>query len=223
MAANELAFADDLQCQVEELVLLRRIAGGITASEQQALFRKHGSHIGGNRKNRANRQLEYEKWRLVASLEHLVASTRAALGEDLVAKVKREPGDAIWLWSLGRLGARIPLYGPRHAVVAPALAAAWLEALLDLGTFTPAMASAIVQLARRTDDGSRDLDQVIRERAISCLMASGIAEETTRLLSNCVLPAPSDSVRSFGESLPPGLQVVSSANCLLSVPALSQR
>ena len=39
--SNELVFADDLQCQVEMLVLLRRIAGGINASEQQALCRKH--------------------------------------------------------------------------------------------------------------------------------------------------------------------------------------
>ena len=41
IASNELVFADDLQCQVEMLVLLRRIAGGINASEQQALYRKH--------------------------------------------------------------------------------------------------------------------------------------------------------------------------------------
>ena len=32
---------------------------------------------------------------------------------------------------------------------------------------------------------------------------------------------PTDAVRSFGESLPPGLQVVSSSNCLLSLPALN--
>ena len=33
--ASNLAFVDDLQCQVGVLVLLRRIAGGINASEQQ--------------------------------------------------------------------------------------------------------------------------------------------------------------------------------------------
>ena len=39
IAFNKLVFADDLQCQVEMLALLRRIAGGINASEQQALYR----------------------------------------------------------------------------------------------------------------------------------------------------------------------------------------
>ncbi len=220
IASNELVFADDLQCQVELLVLLRRIAGGINASEQQALYRKHTHRAGNKKKGRVNRQLEYEEWLLVTNLEHLLASNRASLGEELVAKVRREPGDAIWLWSLGRLGARIPLYGPRHAVVAPEVAGEWLKAVLDLSTFTAATASAIVLLARRTDDRRRDIDDAIREQAISRLMAIGITEETIQLLSKYVPPEPADAVLSFGESLPPGLQVVSSSNCLLLVDAL---
>jgi hypothetical protein len=225
IASNELVFADDLQCQVEVLVLLRRIAGGINASEQQALYRKRTRRAGRNKKGRVNRQLEYEEWRLFSSLEHLLASTRAALGHELLAKIREEPGEAIWLWSLGRLGARIPLYGPRHSVVAAEIAGEWVKALLDLSPFTAATGSAIVQIARRTDDRSRghrsrDIDDGIRELAISRLMAVGVAEETIQLLSKYVPPERADAVRSFGESLPPGLQVVSSSNCLLSVPAL---
>jgi hypothetical protein len=220
IASNELVFADDLQCQVEMLVLLRRIAGGINASEQQALYRKHTRRAGSKKKGRVNRQLECEEWRLFASLEHLLASTRASLGHELVAKIRKEPGDAIWLWSLGRLGARIPLYGPLHSVVAAEIAGEWLKALLDLSTFSAVTGSAIVLLARRTDDRSRDIDDAIREQAISRLMALGIAEETIQPLSKYVSPERADAVRSFGESLPPGLQVVSSSNCLLSVPAL---
>ncbi len=219
IASNELVFADDLQCQVERLVLLRRIAGGINASLQQALYRKH-NRAASKKKGRVNRQLEYEEWRLVASLEHLLASTRASLGHELVAKIGKEPGDAIWLWSLGRLGARIPLYGPRHSVVAAEIAGEWLKALLDLSTFTAVTGSAIALIARRTDDHSRDIDDAIREQAISRLMALGIAEETIHPLSKYVSPERADAVRSFGESLPPGLQVVNSSNCLMSVPAL---
>ena len=219
IASNELVFADDLQCRVELLVLLRRIAGGINASEQQALYRKYTRRAGGQKKGRLNRQLDYEEWRLVASLEHLPATTRASLGQELVAKIRKEPGDAIWLWSLGRLGARIPLYGPRHSVVAVEIAREWLEVLLDLPTLAPVV-SAIELIARRTDDRSRDMDDAIRDQAISHLLALGIGDETIPLLSKYVPPERADAVRSFGESLPPGLQLVSSANCLLSVPAL---
>ena len=220
IASNDLVFAADLQCQVELLVLLRRIAGGINASEQQALYRKHSGRAGSKKKGRVNRQLDYEQWRLVASLEHLPASTRASLGQELVAKIRKEPRDAIWLWSLGRLGARIPLYGPRHSVVAPEIAGEWLKALLDLSTFTAVTVSAIALIARLTGDRSRDIDEAIRDQASSRLMALGIAEETIPLLSKYVPPERADAVRSFGESLPPGLQLVSSANCLLSAPAL---
>jgi hypothetical protein len=220
IASNELVFVDDLQCQVGMLVLLRRVVSGINASEQQALYRKHSSRAGSEKKRRMNRQLEYEAWRLVASLEHLLGGTRALLGHELLAKIIKEPGDAIWLWSLGRLGARIPLYGPLHSVVAAEIVGAWLKALLNLPTFTTVTSSAILLIARRTDDRSRDIDEAIREQAISRLTALGACEETIHLLSKYVPPERADAVRSFGESLPPGLQVVSSPNCLLSLPAL---
>jgi molecular chaperone DnaK (HSP70) len=219
IASNELTFADDLQCRVERLVLLRRISGGINASEQQALYRKYKRYAGNQKKGRLNRQLDYEEWRLMASLEHLSGTTRASLGQELLAKIRKEPGDAIWPWALGRLGARIPLYGPQHSVVAAEIAGDWLKVLLDVSKFAT-IAPAIALLARRTDDRSRDIDEAIRDQAVSRLMALGIAEDTISLLSNYVPPERADAVRSFGESLPPGLPLVSSANCLLSVPAL---
>jgi len=220
VASNEPIFADDLQCQVELLVLLRRIAGGINASGQQALYRNLTSRAGQRKKGRVNRQLEYEEWRLLASLEHVLGSARALVGNELVEKIRSEPENAIYLWSLGRLGARIPLYGPLHSVVTPQIAGEWLKTLLDLPAFTAATASAIALIARRTDDRSRDIDDAVRERTISRLMTLGIDEEIIRLLSKYVQTDRADAIRSFGESLPSGLQVVGSSNCLLSIPAL---
>jgi hypothetical protein len=220
LALAEPVFADDLQCQIERLAMLRRIAGGINASRQQALYREHTSVAAGKKKSRRNRQLEYESWRLVASLEHLPARFRLSLGRELLARLKTDPGNAIWLWSLGRLGARIPLYGPLHSVVAPEIAGEWLKALLDLPAFTAASASATIAIAQRTDDSSRDIDDNVRTQAISRLKEFGIPETTLEILSSYVTPTLADALRSFGESLPLGLQVVSSANCLLSLPAL---
>jgi molecular chaperone DnaK (HSP70) len=225
IVSNESVFGSDLQCQVETLILLRRIAGGINASEQQALYRKYAPLLrgdvraAGKKTSRVNRQFEYEAWRLVASLEHLPASTRVLLGRELLAKIRKQPADAIWMWSLGRLGARIPLYGPRHSVVAAETAAKWLKSLLDSSTFTAATISAILLIGRRTDDHSRDIDEGVREQAISRLTALGTGEETIQLLSKYVPSERKDAVHSFGESLPPGLQLVSSSICLLSIPA----
>jgi hypothetical protein len=120
----------------------------------------------------------------------------------------------------GRTGTRIPLYGPLHSVVEPEIAGEWLKALLDLPKLMTVTGSAIVLIARRTDDRSRDIDEALREQAISSLMALGIAEETVQFVAKYVPPERADAVRSFGESLPPDLQVVSSSDCLLSIPAL---
>lgn len=217
--AGDLAFASDLQCQIEWLVMLRRVAGGINSSRQQELYRRNSVGAAGKKKRR-NRQLDYDTWRMMASLEHLTARERATLGRELLAKIEREPEDAIWLWSLGRLGARIPLYGPLHCVVGPETAGEWLKTLLAMSAFTAATALAIVSVARRTEDSSRDIDAEICEQAISHLVAMGTEVEMANLISKYVAPEQSDAIRSFGEALPPGLQVVSSANCLLSVPAL---
>ena len=138
----------------------------------------------------------------------------------LVTKLAKEPKDVIWVWSLGRLGSRIPLYGPLHCVVDPQTAGRWVQALLELSIFTPAVASAVLQIARRTDDRSREIDEAIREQAISRLSTLGVPFETVQLLSKFVPPERADAVRSSGESLPPGLEAVTSSNCLLSLPGL---
>jgi hypothetical protein len=106
--------------------------------------------------------------------------------------------------------------------VSPEIAGEWLKALLALPTFTSATASAVISIAQRTDDSSRDIDVNIRTEAIFRLKEFGIPETTLEILSSYVTPTLADALRSFGESLPPGLQVVSSANCLLSLPALQR-
>ena len=114
-----LAFPGELQNQVNWLVLWRRTAGGLSAAHQHEI-RNYLGGIGIGRKKpgtRLNAQLERDGWRLLASLEHLSGATRAALGGELLRKLKKEPADSAWLWSLGRFGARIPLYGSLACVV----------------------------------------------------------------------------------------------------------
>ena len=221
MVLNELAFKDELQCQVQLLVLLRRIAGGIPANTQLSLFPKQTDPFGKKKTGRENRQVEFERWRLFASLEHPLAAARAALGKKLMARIEMEPDNTIALWSLGRLGARIPLYGPIHSVVNAETAGEWLSALLYLPVFNAMTQSAVVLLARRTNDALRDISLSLREQAVAQLVRLRAADDTIQLLSRYVPPERADAVRSFGESLPPGLEIISSSNCLLSLPALS--
>jgi hypothetical protein len=222
-------FAREIPSQVELLVLLRRIAGGLNASRQHELYRMYGPaiHAGANKRNaRLNAQVERDTWRLLAALEHLPARTRVQLGNTVLekiklAQIKNDPSDRAFLWSLGRLGARIPLYGPPNCVVPPETAAQWIEALLGLGEATPGSAFAMVQLGAITGDRARDVPEPVRRKALDSLLAAGLSDDSSRRLESFCPPSKSEIERIFGESLPPGLRLVTSANCLLSVIALT--
>jgi molecular chaperone DnaK (HSP70) len=205
------SFPKDPQCQVEWLVLWRRVAGGLNAGQQRELYQKYGAVLGISGKKtsgRLNSQVEHEGWRLLASLEHLPAPMRESLGEELLARIKKDPTDKAWLWSLGRVGARLPLYGPLNCVVAVETASKWLKALLDLPEFTAETASAVVQLGSLAGDHLRDIDDDLRQKAIARLTAAGIPDDLRRGLQQYVPPAQADAVRIFGESLPEGLRLV---------------
>ena len=135
-----LAFPKETQCQVEWLVLWRRVAGGLKAGQQLELYHRYVSvlGIGGKKQSgRLNTQIEYEGWRLLVSLEHLPAHARAAMGKTLLGKIKEQPTNKGYLWSLGRLGARILFYGPLNCVVPVAAAEQWFDALINLPELTP--------------------------------------------------------------------------------------
>jgi molecular chaperone DnaK (HSP70) len=219
-----LVFPQELQCQVDWLVLWRRIAGGLTPAHQQELWNYLGDLGIGRKKprTRLNSQVEHEGWRLLASLEYLPATTRATLGGELLRKLKKEPSDAGWLWSLGRIGARIPLYGSLNCVVAAECAADWIDALLGLRELTHETASAIIQLGRRVDDRSRDINPEVIRSAVEKMKSAGVADDIfLRPLLDFDLPVRDDVARTFGESLPKGLQLESTANCLSPVTALA--
>ncbi len=130
--AAGLAFPREIQNQVEWLVLWQRVAAGFTAGQQRELAQRVSGQLGLRERKpaRLNPQIEREAWRLLASLERLDAGLRTTIGDALLEKIRREPRHASWLWAIGRLGTRHPLYGPLNAVVAPQTAARWLTRLL---------------------------------------------------------------------------------------------
>jgi hypothetical protein len=219
-----LAFPRELQSQVDWLVLWRRIGGGLSSAHQQELRNYLGDLGIGLKKPgaRLNSQLEHDGWRLLASLEHLSGATRAALGSELLRKLRREPSDSGWLWSLGRFGVRIPLYGSLSCLIPAETAADWITAILDLRELTHETASAVVQLGRRVDHRTRDISQDVLRSAIAGLKSAGVADDIfLRPLHEYISPVRADVVRTFGEPLPKGLELESTANCLSSVTALT--
>jgi hypothetical protein len=214
-----LAFPEDLQCQVEWLVFWRRIAGGVNASFQHELSRECANRLGLSAKGRVrlNRQVEYEAWRLLASLEQLPAAIRTSNGHKLLARLNRDPGT--YVWALGRLGARIPAYGPLSCVIPADKAEEWLSALLKSNELTPEAASAIVQLGFPTRDARRDIRPELRREAATHLDASEF-HELARVLDTPAHPTGADIARALGDPLPREMHFNSTSECLLPVAGL---
>ena len=206
-----LSFPKDAQCQVEWLILWRRVAGGLNAGQQRELYERHKTQfgIGGKKaKVRLNRQIEQEGWLLLASLEHLPASMRVTIGEELISRIEEEPDHKGYIWALGRLGARVPFYGPLNCMVPAEYAARWARRLLGNSEITLHVASAIVQLTALTNDRLRDVEPEVRYAAIEKLTAAGADAGLIESLRTLVPPTRADAVRIFGESLPEGLRLL---------------
>jgi len=154
---------------------------------------------------------------VAASLEHLDPAEKIVLGNWVLERLKNPATTGgLWAWALGRIGARLPLYGSSHKTVDATQAAAWLTALLDLGlndgkgnsnSHDSAFAFAAVQLCRLTGDRSRDLDDDLRKRTVAALQSAQAPEEWVRLLSDLVQLNVADETRALGDTLPIGLRL----------------
>lgn len=207
--------------RTESLILWRRISGGLTSGQQKALaepamlpiraLHKRYSTGGTKGGDALNPHEANETLRLLGSLELLPLRLKADLGDmliGLIAKKKLEPIRGAMLWAIGRLGARVPLYGPLNTVVAPEVAARWATALLVDSKPADAMLDfALVQLARRTNDRYRDLQDTLREQIVTRLQTSGAAAHQIELVTSGGSLDVEEAGKVFGESLPKGLRL----------------
>ena len=200
-------------------VMWRRLAGGLEAPAQQELWNFLKPHLArrlplpsadvpvGAKTPRAEGW--HEMVRTAASLEHLEAADKILLGEGLAGRLRR-PDDRAgpWAWALGRLGARVPLYGSSHRTVPPEAAAAWVAQLLELGLGNVEHAAfAAAQLARCTGDRTRDLDPDLRAEVAAALREAAAPEHWLRLVTEVVALETAEEARALGDSLPVGLRL----------------
>ena len=196
----------------------RRIAGGLVNNQQEQIYDRLGTLLLPNPRQhkklaevKASRQELGEMWRAVASLERISTGAKLKLGDELIRRLddRKAREDAVHLWSLGRLGARAPLYGPLNTVVPASKAAAWLDKLLGWTWPDPdKIAFALAQLGRRTGDRSRDLDDTMRARLVGYLRALPGGERAVILVEQIVALEAREERVAFGDTLPAGLRLV---------------
>ena len=152
-----------------------------------------------------------EMWRCAGSLERLAPSLKEPLGDALVRDLARPGAAGYALWTLGRLGARVLLYGPANTVVHPEKTSRWVEAVLNRefapGRETLDAVFSLAQMARVAADRARDLDEALRLRVINRLQALGADEPQIRPVREFCELGVSQQGAALGDSLPIGLRL----------------
>ena len=193
--AAGLQFANQVQNEIDWWIFWGRVAGGLNKNQQVDIFQRLSPAVlpRGPKRPRLNNSLLREMWRTASSLELLPLQTKTQLGDALIAQVKKGEMVETSLWCLSRLGARKLFYGPINQVLPAQTVIRWLETLAKV----PNSQDALVAIARRTGDSTRDL-------------APATLDMVRRKIPEELLPAlegemEEDLGKVFGEELPSGL------------------
>ncbi len=214
---GRLAFATP-SSRSESLILWRRLAGGFTAGQQLAVYQQVAGPLRGlldpvrrakGGSSVAPNELA-ELLRLVGSLELLPKAEKSQLGRWLLElqKVKKWSfSSAAIFWTLGRLGSRVPTYGPLNTVIETAEVELWLEQLLarPAADHESTYQLALLQCARLVNDRYRDIDSDLRKRVIARLEQVGAPEHYIALVASGGQLATEEATQILGEALPLGL------------------
>lgn len=202
------AFDRKPRVRLEWWIMWRRVAAGLTEGQQRHAFQSL-SNVFFNRKKasiKTTPQELLEIWMFAANLEKLSAPDKTRLGRQLLSEVSIKNLKPQHLWALSRLAARDLLYATVDRTIPPEEASRWIEQLMGYDGEDPhAVGRAIAQMARKTGDRARDIDDAMRTRALAWMESRKIADDVMRPVREIVVRASKDQNAMFGESLPQGI------------------
>ena len=200
-------------------ILWRRLAGGLSRGQQIAMAEPLISSLktltkklsGGTVKTATMRPEDTaEIWRMLGSFELLNIDRKLALAQMILA-VKDKKSMAkirdVLIWTLGRLGQRVPLYGPLNTVIPNQTVESWLADLLKDRDAERNSLFAIVQMARKTGDRFRDISDDLRSDVLEFLEENNADQAYLALVADGGELDEETQDRAFGESLPKGLRI----------------
>ncbi len=192
--------------KLQEYILWRRVAGGLSRERQEAVLAAELAKI------RGQKGPPPELILLTGSLERLGHEIKTELIERFVAAAKalahRGGHAAPYLAALGLLLNRAPLYAGPETVVSPNLVELAYDGLFRLD-WPPSEMSELQTLflraARVVDDRSLDVGPSLRSRIADKLEKMGVAPLKTAKLRAFMPVTAAERPGLFGERLPPGL------------------
>ncbi|HUN41025.1 MAG TPA: Hsp70 family protein [Acetobacteraceae bacterium] len=191
--------------KVQEYILWRRVAGGLTGEQQEMLL---SAEIESIRRARASPEL----LRLVGSLERLPRGTKSELVETFIAQtlacVETKQHCAPYLAALGLLLNRSPAYAGPETVVMPDLVERAYAAFQDLDWTEPELLelqTLFLRAARVVGDRNFDVAKSVRDRIATKLEHAGVVARRTAVVRAFAPVGRMERAPLYGEALPPGL------------------
>ena len=205
-------------CRLAWWIVWRRIAGGMTKGQQEQIYDRLAQLFLPSQKQKKKwhqvkptKQEAAEMWRALANMERLSQSSKIKLGDELIRRLQTKKGrnEPLHFWALGRIGSRVPLYGPLNAVVPAHRVETWLDTVLQLDWPDPEKASfPMAQLGRRTGDRSRDISDDMRAQLAKRLREIPGGNRTAKLVEEVVALEAREERVALGDTLPAGLRLI---------------
>lgn len=198
--------------KVQEYILWRRVAGGLTAERQDMLLAGELNSI------HTGRTLP-ELVLLAGSLERLPQETKVDLIQTFIAQVLQRVGAkqhcAPYFTALGQLLNRAPLYAGPETVVVPEFVARAYAAFRDFDWAEAELLEThnlFLRAARVVDDRNVDVPKSLRNQIARKLENAGVAPMRTATIREFCPVGRMDRTALYGEALPPGLVLGADVN-----------
>lgn len=202
-----MSFPKEKRIQSHWYLLWRRIAGGLNSSRQEQILNKILPLL------RSSSDPVPEMIYLAGALERISAETKVELirlfSQHLLKDRVRHK--APYLWALGRLLTRTPLYAGANNIVHPRHVTILFDkvAQLDWRTDTWKGLAGVFSLAARcTEQRDIDIDHDTQHKISAKMRESKAAIELIRPIENFIAVSNEDREIQFGESLPAGLILI---------------
>jgi hypothetical protein len=202
-----IVFDKNPQVRNEWWILWRRVAAGLNPGQQRQFFQELSPIIFSGKKNKVSPQEKIEIWMALANMERLIVKDKIKCGDQLLSEFSGKKTPAQYLWAMSRFGGREPLYGSVDRVVPPSTAKKWIQFIMEIrfegDRKNPA--HALINMARKTGDISRDLDEPFIKEILDWIHRHKIHHISTKPLTEVIPFSVKEENSIYGEALPAGI------------------
>ncbi len=199
-----MSFPKEKRIQSHWYLLWRRIAGGLNSSRQEQILNKIIPLL------RSSGDPAPEMVYLAGALERISTETKVELirlfSQNLLKDRIRHK--VPYIWALGRLLSRTPLYAGVHSIIHPRHVTTLFDKVCDFDWRNEpwkGLAGLFALAARCTEQRDIDIDDETQRKISAKMRETKVAIELIRPIENFIAISNEDREIQFGESLPAGL------------------